>query len=375
MTRPLPSRRPGPARRPRLRPALLPALLLFLALAPAACGGGEPPSAVTPAAAAQSPAAPAVKEQPAVPVQVAVVAPVRLEDVLTLPGKTLAISDVTISAERGGPVEWIGPKEGDAVAKGEVIARVDTAALAAELSRAKAAYDLAAKQAQRRQELRSQGVLSTEELDKANNDHAAADSDLKQAQVDLEHGLIRSPVDGTINDLMVDPGEYVAPGDPVAEIVDIRRIEVEMEAPELDVRYLNAGTQARVTVDAYPDAVWAGQVTFVAYKADETTKTFRVKVLVDNADGRIRPGMLARVSVLRRVVEDAVTAPLHALVDRGGERLVYVVTAEGKALGRPVQIGVIGADRVQIVSGLEPGDRLIVSGQNAVEDGMRVEVR
>jgi membrane fusion protein (multidrug efflux system) len=99
-----------------------------------------------------------------------------------------------------------------------------------------------------------------------------------------------------------------------------------------------------------------------------------VRTVVENPEGLIRPGMIGRVAFLRQVIADAIAAPLFAVVDRGGERLIFV-EKDGIAHSRTIRIGVIEADRVQIVAGLAAGERLIVKGQADVEDGMKVEVR
>jgi len=115
-------------------------------------------------------------------------------------------------------------------------------------------------------------------------------------------------------------------------------------------------------------------VDFVAFKADPATKTFLVRTVIDNPFADIRPGMIARAAFVRRVIADALLAPLFALVDKGGERLVFV-EKDGVAQSRTVSIGVIEGDRVQITSGLNPGDHLIVKGHTEVEDGMKVSVQ
>lgn len=307
-------------------------------------------------------------------VEVAKVEPVRLDDVLTLPGQTEALHDVLISSERAGRVEWIGFEEGQKVTIGDIIIKIDLDQANADLAKAQAAYELARKQAERRNELLAQEVLSKEEMDKANTELQTARSNLSQAQVSHDQGLIASPIAGRINELMVDPGEYVNPGAAVVELVDISQIKIEVNVPELDVRYLEVGQQVAVTVDAYADELWTAVVDFVAFKADEATKTFRVRVVTDNADSRIRPGILARVSLQRRVVEDAVTAPLFAIVDKGGERVVFV-EENGIARARTVELGVVSDDRIQVLSGLNVGDNLILAGYNEVEEGVAVRTQ
>jgi membrane fusion protein, multidrug efflux system len=99
-----------------------------------------------------------------------------------------------------------------------------------------------------------------------------------------------------------------------------------------------------------------------------------VRVLIENPNHQIRPGMIARVAFLRRLIPDALSVPLFALQDKGGERLLFV-EEEGIARARTVSIGVIAGDRVQITDGLNPGDHLIVTGQRDVEEGMQVQVQ
>lgn len=299
------------------------------------------------------------------------VTPRPMRDLLILPGETEALHDVKLAAERGGRVEQVPVKEGDFVRAGQVIARIDMQALSAALDKARAAHRLAEDLHRRRQDLHGKGVLATEDLQVADTDRAKSRGDLLQAQSDHRQGSILAPVDGVVNKLHVDPGEVVAVGDPVADLVNVETIRVNVNVPELDVRYLAPGQQAPLTVDAYAGETWTGTVDFVAFKADPATKTFQARLVVDNQDRRIRPGMLARVIFHRRIIKDSLSVPLFAILDRGGERLVFV-EENGVAHARAVRVGVIEGDRVQILEGVAPGDRLIVSGQTEVEDGAEV---
>jgi len=297
-----------------------------------------------------------------------------LHDILVLPGDTEAVADVVLSAERGGRVEWVGPREGQPVRQGEILAKVDLAALEAALRKAKASHALANEQYVRRKRLFEQRFISREELDKTETELHVAKSSLDEAQVAHDQGLIRSPIDGLVNKRHVDPGEFVGQGDPVLEVVNTELIDVRLGVPELDVRHLAMGQPVTVSVDAYPGQTWDGQVTFLSYKANPNTRTFTAKVQVRNDDGRIRPGMIARARLMRRMVPDALAVPLFVLQDRGGERLVYVEEA-GVAKSRAVRLGIIEADRIQVLEGLSVGDRLIVNGHRMVEEGMKVIAR
>ncbi len=299
------------------------------------------------------------------------VEPRTMLDILTLPGEAEALHDVRLSAERAGRVEWVGFTEGETVKKDELLAKIDLNALAAALERAEASKELAEAAALRRRQLFAGQVLSKEELEQADTELIRAMSNLREAQVNYEQGKVHSPISGVVEHRFVDPGEYVNQGDPVMDLVDIATLRFHVNVPEMDIRFIKPGDMARVTVDAYPEEHWDGKVDFVASRADASTKTFRVRVVVDNADRRIRPGMAARVRFLRRQILAAVTAPLFSLVDKGGERVLYV-EQDGRAVARTVELGVIQNDRIQILKGLELGERLIVRGQNQVEEGMAV---
>jgi membrane fusion protein (multidrug efflux system) len=311
---------------------------------------------------------------PEAKVNVVKIQPTPVRDTLVLPGVAEAFHDVSLASDREGRVEWIGPREGQRVKQGDLLAKIDVAALQAALDRYKAAHKLAEVVAERRRSLHKGLIVSQEEMEKAETERMLALHNMREARVNFEQGFVRSPIDGVVNRRDVDPGEFVRRGQAVLELVAVDRMRINVDVPEMDVRYLKVWQNARVSVDANPGEHWDGLVDFVAFKADPATKTFKARVVVDNADGRIRPGMIAHVSFLRRLVPNALVAPLFAVLDKGGERILFV-EKDGVAQERTATIGVIDNDKVQIVSGLKPGDNLIVTGQHNVEDGMRVTTK
>jgi membrane fusion protein (multidrug efflux system) len=309
-----------------------------------------------------------------VKVSVITIEPTPIKDVLLLPGETEAWQDVRLASETDGVVERIDFKEGQSVRKGQLIAKVDVAVLKAALDQAEASFDLADKLYKRRKMLFERKVIAKEELDRSENERTLTVTRLRRAKVEYERGFVRSPIDGLVNHLHIDVGEFVDRGDPVADLVNVDKIKINVNVPELDVRYLRVGQKTMVTVDAFPDRQLTGTIDFVAYKADPATKTFHIRVLIDNPGRQIRPGMIARVTFLRRVIPDALVVPLFALIDKGGERIVFV-EKDGTAYARTVSIGIIEGDRIEIREGLEFGDHVIVSGHTEVEEGMKVQVQ
>jgi membrane fusion protein (multidrug efflux system) len=310
----------------------------------------------------------------AVKVSVARVEPAPMKDILVLPGETEAWQDVRVAADAAGRVEWIGPKEGQTVKQGELIAEIDVAALKAALDRAEAALKLAEDLYQRRYKLFEKNIINQEELDKSATERALARANARQMQIEYDRGFLKAPLTGTVNQLFVDEGEFVDKGKPFVDLVNVDKIKINVNVPELDVRYLKVGQKTVVRVDALPDQELSGVIDFVAYKADPATKTFHVKVIVDNPGHDIRPGMIARVAFLRRIIPDALAAPIFSIVDKAGERMVFV-ERDGVVQARTISIGAIEGDKVQVTKGLQPGDHLIVKGQTEVEEGMKVQVQ
>ena len=334
----------------------LTALLSLLALA--GCGDTE--------SKANEPA-----PEKAVKVTVAPIVPSSMKDMLVLPGETQPDEDVCVSSESSGTVIWLGVEEGDRVEKGAIIARLDAASSDARLNQVKASKKLAAEQLRRRRELLQKGVLAQEEFDQMEAELERTEASLKEMEVNVRYGIVRAPVSGIINERYVDRGERLNSGEKVVDIVDPSLIRTIVNVPEMDIPFIKKGQDVVVTVDALPGRTWKGVVEFVSFKADRASKTFKVRVITDNADGTIRAGMLARVSLLRRSLEGIIASPLYALINQGGERLVYV-EKDGVACARTVTIGVVAGENVQILNGLEEGDNLIVAGHNMVEDGTKV---
>ena len=299
------------------------------------------------------------------------VVPVTIEDILTLPGETEPDKDVCVSSESAGTVIWLGVKEGDHVKKGQLIARLDGASSGAKFDRAKAAKKLAAEQLRRRKELLKKGVLAQEEYDQIKAELEQSEASLKEMLVNVEYGIVRAPIAGVVNKRYIDRGERLEIGSNVVDIVDSSTIKTIINVPEMDISYIKKGQKVTVSVDALPGKTWNGVIDFVSFKADKFSKTFETKVITDNSAGEIRAGMLARVSLLRRTVTDAVTTPLSAIINQGGERIIYV-EKDGVAQVRTIKLGIIDGDRAQITKGLKAGENLITAGHTMVEDGTKV---
>lgn len=224
-----------------------------------------------------------------------------IRDILLLPGETEAWQDVLVAADKNGRVEWIGPREGQKIKKGQLLARIDVSALKTIIVRAEASAELAKDLYDRRKTLFDRGIVHKEALERARTDKALAESDLVKAKVEYDRGFPLSPISGVVNYLHVDEGEFVNRGEPMVELVNVDKIKIHVNVPELDVRYLKKGQEVMVGIDAFPDRRMQGKVDFVSFKADPATKTFRVRVLIDNSD---HEGQNGDLSLKRNLIED-----------------------------------------------------------------------
>ncbi|MBW2059181.1 MAG: efflux RND transporter periplasmic adaptor subunit [Deltaproteobacteria bacterium] len=302
------------------------------------------------------------------------VVPTLVRDQITLPGNVEPWEDIRISAEVSGNIEWIGPKEGDRVRKGQILIRIDTETLKAEVGKAEALYLLKKHQVERRRELYEKGFISKEQLDLAVTERDSALRNLEVTRIRLSKGTIRSPINGLVNSIPVDPGEYVKIGDPLMNLVRVDRVKLVAAVPEMDVPFVRLSQKVRVTLDALGGEAFEGDIIYLSPKGDTVTRTFTMKVALDNPSFRIKPGMIGRVTVVKRTFPNAIAIPLFAVLDRGDRKVVFVED-HGIARERTVRFGVIENSRIQILQGLSPGDRLIVKGHRGLSDGDKVAVR
>lgn len=300
--------------------------------------------------------------------------PTTMIDYLLLPGSVDAWEDIDLGAKAGGTVEEVPVEEGDRVASGTVIVRLDTASLVARRNQAQAQLDQAQKRFERTRNLVQKGVEQPAMLDDVTAQRDVAQATVDVAQVELDNATLRAPVPGVVDRIHVDQGEYVHIGDPVAKIVQIDRVKIVVNVPEKDIEHFRVGQKVGVFRDKIELAqMLPGTIAFVALTAHPLSRTYPLHVEVANADHRFRPGMIVRVGLIRRQVADTLAVPLFAVVDRGDRKVVFV-EEDGRAVERPIEIGIIERNRVQVASGLNAGDRLICVGHRDLANGERVKV-
>ena len=302
----------------------------------------------------------------------------QLFDIIELPGMAQPKRVVHVTAEVSGRIEEILATEGAPISCNEtesVIVRLNTDLLQAEYDRFKSEADYHQRDYDRLERARTRGVATQTEVDQARMRAETLKAQMELADAKLDRSVIKAPIDGIVNLLPVEEGEYVQPGTLVAQIVDLDDIKVVVDVPERDISFLElrAAVPVIVTKLGGEAQTFAGTITYISRLADTSTFTSRIEVTVDNHDGRLRTGQIVDVRLTRRIIADAVMIPLDTVLPDEKGHVVYVVT-DGLAKRRAVSLGIFQGDLVQIVSGLSAGDQLIVENHHYVAEGQAVQV-
>ncbi len=308
---------------------------------------------------------PAVAIQPIVPKHV--------DDRVYLTGVAEAWEAVTISAEMAGKIERQTYDEGDAVAAKDEIIRINTTSIEARLDQARAEHKLTEQEYERVKELRARGISSPQEYDRAATNRDAASAGLRMAEVEFAHSIIRPGIDGVVDRLYNEAGEYVTIGKPLVRVVQVDTVKVLVGIPERDVPHFKPGDPVMMRFDALSDRIINGTIFRIATTAEPATRSFVTEIRVDNPGRTIKPGMVARVALVRASFPEAITVPMFAVLSRPEGRFVFI-EKDGHAVMRAVEVGFFQEGEVLITKGLDPGDHLIVTGHRTLRDGDAVRV-
>jgi RND family efflux transporter MFP subunit len=365
----------------------------------------------------------ALRRGGAVPVQVVVASPLSGGSgggggaaSVTANGYVVARTRASVSAKLPGRISELRVSEGSTVRKGEVIARLDNAdyqaqaaqadaelnSARANLVEARAARDIAAREADRLRRLREQrtGLVSEEEYEAAVSEATqaaarassagarikVAEAAVRFARANLENTFIRAPFSGTVLRKEAELGEVVAPSvgggltrGAVVTMADLKTLEVEVDVNEAYIARIRDDQPARITLDAYPDTSFRGAVRQVVPTADRQRATVQVKVSILDRDPRILPEMGARVDFLGDTTSVPAASgpprfrvPATAVQELGGQTIVWLVR-NGRLEPRQVEGGPVSGGYREVRSGLSGGELLLVGGVEQPKSGMRVK--
>jgi membrane fusion protein, multidrug efflux system len=315
----------------------------------------------------------APRAAPGAPVEVAVVDSVPFSRSLNAIGSLLSDESTIVSAEVAGRVAEIRFSEGQPVKKGAVLVVLDDAVAQAELSQARANLALAQSRFDRSSRLKNAGFVSDEAREDASNALKIQQASVELAQAKLDKSRVIAPFDGVIGLRSVSVGEFVTPGQHIAPLESVSTLKVDFRLPERNVADVKVGQTLELKVDAMPDSVFEGVVYAISPLIEAGGRSVLVRALVDNAAGRLRPGMFARVQLITSE-SMALVVPESALSPSGQSQFVYRVV-EGAAERVLVQLGERRSGLVEIKGGLQAGDLVVFSGLQRMRPNVAVTVR
>lgn len=337
-----------------------------LAAGAAACGGGENQGGPAGGGGGRP------MGERAVPVATAAVETGTIARSITVSGVVTPLRAVGINSQLPGAVREVRVQEGDVVRAGAVLARLDDRELRAQVASAEAAFEVAESTFQRSERLFERQVITRAEYDRDRAAYVAARAQLDQLRTRLAYATVEAPISGIVTEKYVEAGDIVSAQTRLFTLADLDTLVARVQVSELDVVELREGAIVDLSLDAYPDRQFQARIRRIFPTADPTTRLVPVEVaLSEQANEFARPGFLARVRLALGARTGAKLVPASAIVGDAGSPAVFIVR-DGRAFRRTVETGLTSEGRVEILVGLEPGERVVVAGNNALRDGALV---
>jgi RND family efflux transporter MFP subunit len=317
-----------------------------------------------------------------------VVEPQTLERVLPLTGTLTPLTEATVKAKVAGELVQVAVREGESVARGQLLARIDAteleakaAAKRAEVEVARAQLALAAKNRETQTALLAKNFISQSAFDATQSSYEvaaarlrASEADLAVAQKALGDAVLTAPFTGIVAQRYAQPGERVAVDARVASVVDLSRLQLEAAVPASEIGRVRVGMPVSFRVDGFGEHRFAGRIERINPSTIAGSRSINVYAVIENPAGLLRGGLFAQGGLTLERIEGALTVPATALREERGATIVYALQ-EGLVRKKPVKAGPADASgRVQILSGLEPGSRIVRNNLGELREGAAARV-
>jgi len=299
--------------------------------------------------------------------------------------------EVNITAQRTGNIAKLYADEGDTVKAGDIVAELETSEVKANLNKAradlkKAEVDLvnARVEHKRKEALFNEELVTQQQYDDVQKRFSIAQAELERAKagrevawLQYEYSFIRSPVNGVVAERNVEIGDTASTGIIIMSVVDPYNLYIAAPIDEADISNVSLVQTVRVTMDAYLGEIFYGKVIkispIVIGKRQEA-RTFEIRVSVTEKGLVLKPGMSADVEIIVGETKDTLVVPSQTVIDKGTEKIVYVAE-NGKAKLRKVKTGLFNWNFTEIKTGLEEGEKVIISPDNpGFKEGVRVKI-
>ncbi|MBP4139829.1 MULTISPECIES: efflux RND transporter periplasmic adaptor subunit [Flavobacterium] len=291
-------------------------------------------------------------------------------------GSFQPIQELTFSAEKSGKVISVLVKEGDYVRVGQPLLTMRGDVINVSAQQADAAYQNAKSDYNRYENAFKTGGVTKQQLDQAKLALTNAESNLKQARINVGDTKVKAPISGFINKKYIEPGSILAgmPATAMFDIVNVSRLKLVVTVNENQVAGLKVGNKINVAASVYPDKTFTGKITFIAAKADESL-SFPVEIeIANNSNNDLKAGMYGTANFAsNQQKQNLMVVPRNAFVGSVSSNQIFVVE-NGIAKLRKVTAGRILGDTVEIINGLSDGETVIITGQINLQDGNTVEI-
>lgn len=297
-------------------------------------------------------------------------------DIVEALGTAGANESVTITAKVSDVIARLDFDSGERVEAGQILVELADAEEAAGLTEARATLRETSRDVERIRDLTERGVAPASRLDEAVAANERARARVGAIEARVADRLIRAPFSGVIGLRDVSVGELVRPGDVIAQLDDASIIKLDFTVPERFLSVIESGQQVMAVSPAFSNEVFEGVVDQVDSRIDPATRTVMVRALIDNADGRLLPGMLMTVE-LRRDQRTNPAVPGASLVRFGEQTYVYVIEPGERGTmvaRRDVELGLRDGPMVEVTSGVRQGEQIVAEGVHRLRPGATVSI-
>jgi len=301
------------------------------------------------------------------------VKPVQFIENISLPVVVLPYKEVNLGLTNGGRVTKILVDKGDRAKEGQLLLETDDIVLKAAYDMAKSTLEWQKSEFARIEKLYNDKVITEADYDAAKHALAQAESSCEIAEKNYEEATLEAPFSGIVTSRNVENGDLLAPGTPAFRIIDISSVKVQAGIPEKYIVDFKKGNKVRITIDAIPDREFEGTINYIAPEASREVRTFLAEIIVNNADGSIRAGVMGNARIVRKVNENALMIPINALIETQNGMIVYVLK-EGDIVEERRISTMNGNDLMIQTKGLSAGEKIITKGNYDLIDGEKVNV-
>jgi RND family efflux transporter MFP subunit len=289
-------------------------------------------------------------------------------------GKVESENDILVSAKSMGVITQVYVNEGDQVSKGQTLAQIDNSIIVSSIESMKSQLELATSVYDRQKNLWDQKIGTEVQFLQAKTGKESLERQLDALKEQNENTKIKSPITGSVDQVVVKVGENIAPGMPALRVVNTSNLKLIASVSEAYVTDIKKGNKVLINIPELKKEIQA-QVSFVGRTIDPLSRTFNVEVKLPS-EANLRPNMTATVKVVFRTESSAVVIPVNVVQDINNEKVVYVSEAKGKqtvARRKVVTVEGVFGGQAQ-VKGLNPGDKLITVGYQGLNDGDFVKI-